>query len=306
MGELLTASRLRAYRKCPRYERLTYRDGWRTVETPDALAFGTLWHLGLEAWWTHGTLDAALAAVEGRGADPYTQAKCDEMLRGYHARWDHVELTVVGVEDEFRAPLLHPVTFEPHPYWSIGGKIDARAEMPDGRKLIVEHKTTSNDIGPTADYWTQLALDHQGSIYVIGAEAQFGWSATGILWDAARKPALRPLQANGKRAVAESPNEYAARLREAIAEAPEAYFQRREIARTESQLADFLEDAWKQANAMRDADDYRNPEACFQFGRCAFWDTCSAGLNPADYPTRFRQLTHAHPELTPDAMTTEV
>ncbi len=36
--KLLTASRLRAYRKCARLESLTYVEGWRTVVESEALA----------------------------------------------------------------------------------------------------------------------------------------------------------------------------------------------------------------------------------------------------------------------------
>ena len=33
----------------------------------------------------------------------------------------------------------------------------------------------------------------------------------------------------------------------------------------------------------------RNPEACFRFGVCAFWQVCSAGLSPADFPHDFER-----------------
>lgn len=322
--ERLTHSRLRAARKCARLERLAYVDGWRPVEEAEALSFGRLWHTAMEAWWLScqsgavPDLDAALAAISGHGRDAWTQVRVEELLRGYHARWAGETLTVVGVEETFDAPLINPATMQPSRTWRLAGRIDARAESATGRRLVVEHKTTSEDISPAADYWLRLQMDHQLSIYMIGAES-LGWMPDGCLYDVVLKPALRPLMATpvearkitrdgrlyaNQREVDETADEYRARVRTAIETDPDRYYQRREIPRTESQIAEFLADAWVQAQSMRDAHRLgrapRNPDACHQYGVCPYWLCCSTGSDPSDYPGVYRRLDDVHPELADD------
>jgi hypothetical protein len=63
---ILSASRLRAARSCQRLHRFQYLDGYRPLVEAEALRFGTLIHLGLEAWWRAadgGRLEAALTAL---------------------------------------------------------------------------------------------------------------------------------------------------------------------------------------------------------------------------------------------------
>lgn len=63
---MLTASRLGCARACQRLHQLKYLDGVRPAVEAEALRFGSLIHLGLEAWWRAPAaerLDAALAAL---------------------------------------------------------------------------------------------------------------------------------------------------------------------------------------------------------------------------------------------------
>lgn len=319
MSDLLTVSRMRAYRKCARLEHLRYVEGWRPIEESEALRFGTLWHTGMEAWWLAARdrtdrLAAALAAVEGRGTDEYVQATVEELLRGYHNRWQDAPITALGAEEQFRAPLINPDTMQPSRTWTLGGKIDLRC-IVEGRHLIGEHKTTSEDIAPGSDYWAKLQMDHQISIYTIGAETM-GDPPQGCLYDVVRKPGIRPLKATpeearkykkdgtlyaAQRETDETPDEYRARLREDIEANPDKYFARLDVPRTESQLRDFLADAWAQGRAMRESHlagrAPRNPEACHAYGRCSFWDVCSTGSDPADMPDKYRRHEEVHPEL---------
>jgi hypothetical protein len=65
-ASLLTSSRLSAYRACPRLHHLKYDLGFRPTREADTLRFGSLVHLGLEAWWKAPAgerLEAALAAI---------------------------------------------------------------------------------------------------------------------------------------------------------------------------------------------------------------------------------------------------
>jgi hypothetical protein len=62
---LLTTSRLTAYRTCPRLHKLRYLDGYRPAVEAETLRFGTLIHVGLEAWW-RGEPGARLDAARDR------------------------------------------------------------------------------------------------------------------------------------------------------------------------------------------------------------------------------------------------
>lgn len=328
---LLTSSRLRCFRTCARLHQLRYVEGWTARRESEALRFGSLFHRGLEAWWQAVATTAvvaeplawALAAVDGLAIDVYEQVRIDELLRGYDARWraDAAAYEVVGVEVAYRAPLLNPATnLARSRTWQLAGKIDAVVRRrSDGHVLVVEHKTTIEEIASDADhYWSTLALDHQISGYVIGAEAM-GHHVDEILYDVARKSGLRPLRATApearkytkdnrlyanQRESDETPDEYRSRVRAEIEGDLARYFQRRAIPRTESQIRDFLFDAWQQGRAMREMElegfAPRNPEACHRFGTCAFWQVCSTGSHPSDHINDYDQLTNVNPELTED------
>lgn len=332
---LLTASRMRCFRACPRLHQLRYVEGWRPTVEAEALRFGTLIHTGLEAWlsWFGAMetqpenvteipadpLTAAIQAIQGRAFDEFEQVRAEELLRGYDARWGSTmhEYAVLGAELEYRAPLLNPATMRASRTWQLGGKIDGiLRRRSDGRVLVMEHKTTSDAIESDADnYWSTLALDGQISGYVIGAEA-LGYQVDEILYDVIRKVGQRPKRATPEaerkftkdgrlyatqRLEDETPDEYRARIRDEIQAAPERFFQRRVIARTESQIRDYLQDAWQLGRSMADmaADGYapRNPDACHRFGACSMWSVCGVGAHPSDFPTEFRQSSDVNPEL---------
>lgn len=330
---LLTVSRMRSFRGCMRRHHHEYVEGVRPLKTAEALRFGSLFHLGLEAWWRwhmsppppapapahDDPLSAMLDAVAGRGVDPFDQARADELLRGYDARWRAAmdDLDVLAVEVVFDAPLLNPATLRASRTWRLAGKIDAIARRrDDGAVLVVEHKTTSEGMDDdAAHYWATLAIDHQCSAYVIGAET-LGHQVTEILYDVARKPGLRPLLATpiekqkrkpdgtlyaNQREFDESPDEYRERIRTALAEDPDRHYQRRAIPRTDNQLVEFAADAWIQASAMRDAAEFahvpRNPEACHRFGTCPYFAACSTGQHPREFVGEFAEVADVHPEL---------
>lgn len=217
--EIITASRLRAFRRCKRLHRNRYELGRRRIApTALPLAFGTLFHRGLEAWWTAmmdaqrwvrdggegeigslGILDVALGAMAVDGADDeqaelneYEQARARELMRGYHARWflETLELEIIGIEVEFLGPLINPATGRASKGFRLGGKIDALVRR-NGRVWLVEHKTSAADIAPGATYWLRLRLDGQVSTYFEGGRI-LGHDVGGCIYDVAKKPAIRP------------------------------------------------------------------------------------------------------------------
>jgi len=281
-------------------------------------------------------LDAALAALAGE-ADPLDRARATALLTGYHARWDEEPLEVLGVELEFRAPLVNPATGASSKTFEVGGKIDAIARhLPSGRVMLVEHKTSSEDVGPGSDYWRRLRLDAQISTYFHGARS-LGFDVQGCIYDVVSKPGMRPTQVpildedgtkvvldqagqrvrtkDGKKwretgdaaagyvlqARPETPEELEARILAAIVREPDAWFARGEVMRLEDDERDAAADTWATARAMADAGRLqrypRNPEACVRWGsNCAYFDLCS-GVASLEDTSRFRRVAGPHEEL---------
>ena len=79
------------------------------------------------------------------------------------------------------------------------------------------------------------------------------------------------------------------------------HYQRREIARTENDLLDYLHETWALGRQIREAElagrHPKNPDACHRYGVCAFWEACAHGMRLEDHPSKFVQLEDVHPEL---------
>jgi hypothetical protein len=320
---LLTASRLAAYRRCPREEKLRYQDGLQTPQTEE-LRFGTLMHLALEAWWKSDPaerLAAALKRVEGEAADAFEQVRLDCLIIGYDARWGHLRFTVVSVEHEFRTPLINPDTGQPSKTWQLGGKMDVVVLDENGRRYVIEHKTASGDISPGSDYMARLRMDGQVSMY-LHAEAE----AVGMLYDVIRKVALEPYQATpiearkytqakidkktgavvepsrlyaNQREFPETPDEYRERVFAHVAERPEEYYQRATVVRLAEEMLEFDRELWQYGATMRDAARMgvapRNPDACRRYGSmCSFWPLCTRMVDQSAYA----KSDNLHPELS--------
>jgi hypothetical protein len=323
--ELLTISRLSVARSCQRQHQIRYELGYRPVEIGGARKFGTLVHRALEAWWlalaagkAHDEcLADAIAAVRAGGGDPFEAAKAEAMIVAYHHRWKDEPYDVLAVEQEFRAPLRNPSTGALSRTWELAGKIDVIVrDRNTGRVLIVEHKTSSEDITPGSGYWRRLRMDGQVSVYFVGADS-VGMKADACLYDVLGKPAQKPYKATpesvrkytkegklhaNQRDRDETPEEYGRRVYDAIAEEPGRYLARGEVVRLESEMEGALVDVWQQGQQLREARIAgrapRNPGACVQWGReCDYFAICS-GEASLDDTTKFAKSASVHPELS--------
>ena len=311
---LLTNSQLTTFRRCQREHHYAYQLGYRAIEDAEALRFGTLIHQGLEAWWSGLDLEEALELAVVGAADEYEAAKVRVLLTGYDARWAGERFNVTAVERQFRAPLVNPETGAPSRTYELGGKVDVLLA-----RGIVEHKTTSEEIGVGSMYWRRLALNSQVSTYYAGAKA-LGHEVDSCLYDVIRKPAIRPLKATplesrkftkdgrlyaAQRDHDETVQEYAARLTEEVAASPDKYFQRGEVVRLEAEEREAAFDVWQLARSMREAElagrAPRNTDACMRYGRiCPFFDCCS-GVASLDDKGRFTRVENVHQELSIEA-----
>jgi hypothetical protein len=296
--QLLTNSRAKTARSCAKKHHLMFTEGLRPVTDASALRFGTLIHLGLEAWWKSAQagiggeelLAVMLTAVAGE-ADPFDRARAEELLRGYHYRWESAipDFEILAVEVQFRTRLVNPSTRRPSPLWDLGGKIDAIVrDRRDGLTKIVEHKTSSEDIRDGSEYWRRLRMDSQVTAYYAGA-ASLGHDVGGCVYDVIKKPGLHPkdipqvdadglkivFDANGERVRTktgkwretastedgyvlqvrpESANEFRVRVNAAIAAAPNDFYARGPVVRLEAEMKRGLKGLWLLAQQIHEGD----------------------------------------------------
>ena len=270
MKELITASRMSCLLDCPRKHFWRYECGLKRDVDAMALRFGTAWHAAMEARWQKLTFEDALAAAlaTAQDFDEFTVATLSGLLTGYYARWADDPVKELCAEVEFRAPLANSRSFD------VAGKIDGLAVLQDGRLALVEHKTTSADVGPDSDYWLRLRSNPQINQYILAARS-LGWDVAVAIYDVVKKPAIKPLakvpelDADGFKIVVnyvgerqfkkdgqpkqsadsvkgesykgapESPEQFADRLAADTKERHDFYFARREVPILEDDLEEF-------------------------------------------------------------------
>ena len=226
--EALTASRMTSLLTCARQHYWSYEVGLQAAMAPAALRFGTGWHRAMEARWRRADFATTLAAAvpEGCDLDELQVATLSGLLSGYfHCYAFDEPVKELHPEVEFSLPLAGSRTF------ACAGKIDGLGVLHDGRLVLIEHKTTAEDIGPDSDYWLRLRADGQLMQYVLAARA-LGWQLETIIYDVARKPGIRP-QAG------ETPEAYSERLALDAQSRPAFYFARREVPVLDHDLEEF-------------------------------------------------------------------
>lgn len=318
---VITQSEQRTFLRCAREHFHAYSQRYRPIEDAETLRFGTLWHEALETYWGFIGRNPLVEAIDtirqSDNLDPFTFARVSALLTAYDVRWSNDYYEVLEVEREFSALLLNPQTGHPSKTFTLGGKLDAIVRAPDGLIYLVEHKTSSEDLGAGSTYWQRLRIDSQVSTYYAGARA-LGYDVAGCIYDVVGKPKLKPLKATpeadrkytkkdgrlyaGQREFDETPDEFHARLLEHLKENPDRYFHRGVVVRLEAEETEAAYDTWQTARLIREAElaqRYpRNADACQRYGRmCPYFDVCT-GTTSLENTERFRQLENPHEELT--------
>jgi len=318
MSEILTASRLKAFRQCQRLHKYRYGQCRQSIGVIGVVQFGVMFHAALEAWWLGYQLSSAdrfFVAEAAINAFPDVSDEdrviARELLRGYHLRWHEEPLITLSAEERFETPLLNPETGEAHPHYVLGGKIDALVtDSRNGRQYLVEHKTTGADISDGSSYWKRLRMDGQISSYYSAFP-----EVAGCLYDVIRRPLQKRYKATpaharrytGKGALHaaqreddEPLDEFADRLREAIGADPDGHYKRGVVVRLERELAEHAHDVWIQAYLMEQMEHAgfapRNPDGCMQYGRlCEYFDVCTGAASIED--ERLYRIRPQNPEL---------
>lgn len=319
----LTNSRRSCFRRCQREHHFKYNLGYRAIREVPALYFGQMMHRALAAWWLaprEARLDAAIEQIGKEPGDPFDVARVRALMIGYHARWADAPYEALAIEVPFEASLLNPATGFPSKTWRDAGVIDTIIRDTSAawlRKLICEHKTTSEDASPGSDYWKRLKLDAQIGAYYQGAKA-LGHEVEGCLYDVLVKPRERPYEATpaasrkytkdgrlyaAQRERDETAEEYERRLIDAISAEPDRFYQRGIVVRLEEEIRDHAFDSWQIGRQIREGQlagrHPRNPDACVRWGRaCEFFAVC-CGETRLEDSTQFEQLVNVHQELPP-------
>lgn len=283
-------------------------------------------------------LDAALAAineavpVDADNSKQLIAAKARGLMVGYHARWKDAGYTVFSVERTVTADLRNPETSAKSRTFNLAGKIDVTVCSLDSRVLVVDHKTTSDDIAdPNSTYWRQLAIEGQVSQYML-LEWANGRKADGALWDVVKKPGISPkklAKADIKAAIVhgrycgmamqaediielqeterETLSMYTARLAfDCTHERPQHYFARRPVPRLDADLYEYACEAWEHSqeiiHARRLGRWARNSGACMTYGMpCKFLGICSGHDTPDSEKWQRKPSVHVElPDLTGD------
>lgn len=261
-------------------------------------------------------LESALDFLLSHTLD-YEIAKAYALMVGYDAVYKdfYTDFDVIHIEEEFRFPLLNPVTNAASKTFDEGGKIDlVLRRRSNGQLVIVEHKTTGDSIQAGSNYWDRLTMDTQCSKYII-AMMERGHEVGSLIYDVVRKPSSRPRQIpstdedgvkivldghgnrvktkDGKKwresadeklgyvlqSVQETPEQYFERLKTEILADLSAHYAQRQVPRLDADLLEYMSDAWSVSQQIlhyRRAKIWpRNPSACTMFGTCEFFDLCT-------------------------------
>lgn len=147
-------------------------------------------------------LSHALENIDSSNADAFTIAKAKHLMiaynRQYNEAFKQAGYKVLGVEQEFFMPVINPSGGQSNKFIAAG-KLDVLLYDPSIKKSVVlEHKTTDSDIGPSSPYWLVLNFDSQVNKYSLAALNHTGELPGYTIYDVMRKPGLLPL---GKRKV---------------------------------------------------------------------------------------------------------
>ena len=325
--ETLTNSRAESFTKCRKLHWYQFEVGLRPTVDAKALRMGTAFHAGLDTWRKTGDGDQAVESARAAYGQCPKQFEATEweievatvsgLVSAYCWRWNGDRPKVIASELSFRLPLVNPATGAKSTVWELAGKLDAITEMPDGRLMIEENKTVSEEVGIEGNYWRRLAIAPQTFIYLYAAR-QLGYDCASVIYDLTRKPTIKPtnvavcddlgakivLDTAGQRVKTArgewrqtgsekdgytlqtrpmTPDEWCKKLAEDIGERPSYYFARNEVARIDADIDETLAWLWDMQLTIREA--HRSGRHFKTVGPwtcdfCSYFQLCCSRWNP--------------------------
>ena len=277
-------------------------------------------------------LDAALAALDAQPCPDEraerNRAMARGLMRGYAEHWRDQERVeegtceVVSVEEEFTVPLYNLDTGRKSRTFVTAGRKDIVLAR-FGKRYVTDHKTTSEDIGEEGDYFRQLQVEGQASLYML-AEHLAGNECYGAIWDVIRRPGIRPrkltkaeqaavaslgtwcgvrvTEATQQHVIkegAENMELYEIRVARECTEDPSRYFQRKPIVKLQAEMVEYTRELWAIAQEIIDARQHdrwpRSSGACLEYGACEYLGICSGTVSVDS--DRFVRKACVHNEL---------
>ena len=321
---VISFSSVQLFHTCPWQWYLRYVARIRAIgqEAGRPLEFGNAFHQAQAVYWAgQGDRAERLGLALALWNDVSTGLAWEDrylgrvLLTGYAVRWadDNFHTgTRPLAERRVRVPVLDADN-KPDPELLLEAAMDVEAWDDQGRRLLVEHKTTTQDLQAAA-YWKRIENSLQASTYFYVA-AQLGAPVQYLIWDAIRAPRMKralatPIERRefyvrgdakgrpkpGTRLADEDPAAFEARVLESVVEDPEAHFQRRTFTRTEAQLYRAQCDLWSTGRLMLDVIARggaapRIEDSCDKYGRpCDYKPACWGGADLAD-PKLYRIST---------------
>ena len=250
------------------------------------------------------------------------------LLHGYDAAYAQQQFTVLSVEDEFCVPVYNfsGKKLSRSRTWQLAGKKDVQVEDDRRQVFVMDHKTSSEDIGPESSYWQQLAVEGQANLYALASHLE-GVVVAGAIWDVLRKPGIKPRTVTEKEraVIASVPHEYFGftvstatveqvinigkgmketaelfgyRVARECLDNPERYFARRQVPKLQQDLLEFAGELWDVSQEMQQARStgkhFRNSGACRMYGRaCTYLGLCSGYDNPDSNNWQKRKCVHS-------------
>lgn len=306
----LSHSAIEAFLNCPRSY---YLKNVANVEAVDRtqFSFGSTFHAFLEEYWSSDgspetrptrAIEAlrSKASLEKLSADDLVVA--EQLAIGYCAAWD---ATLAKGETEKRVVVgvLNPQG-EVDESMQLKSIFDLELSEP---RVLYEHKTTKQAVGPDSAYWDRVRTSQQLDIYFIaGEDDDIAEKIQFVVWDLVVVPKLKrryatPLHKRefyarnckyGKKGdpkpgtylTAETVEEFSARVATEIQSNPAYYYQSHQLYPNKNQLEATRYDIWATGKLIQNAFEHeawpRNRNGCRTWGRrCEFYPVCFENVN---------------------------
>lgn len=208
---VITQSLVNAWMDCPVNVYYRYIRGLSPKNPPEHIIRGIWTHECLEAYYETGEWRAKHNEWARRGHPQRLAQEIEHTMVGYAFYYEADDMEVLATELPLEADLPCGYKFR--------GKLDAIAQFPDGRRFIVDHKTTKR-IKPMEQQIVQI----QAPMYMWLCK-QNGLEIDGFLWNYLVTPGPQPpkFAGNGARLAARQPQTDYPTAMEAVARARELY-----------------------------------------------------------------------------------
>ena len=304
----ITQSEIGEFTRCRYKWYLSYIQLITPKKTPHYFEDGSIFHNALENLGNGMSMIDIAAQIKKEYENLVKDSKVmvtQDMLDDYDKRLITIQGMVAGYEklygDEYKnewvlldAEEEFCVEFLPGVF-AMGKKDKRIRRVADGLPYLVEHKSAGQI---SSSYINKLPRDQQTLTYTwADSKAHPEEPVAGIIYDVVKKPSIR-------QKVKETRKEFLQRIELLYTEQPEKYFFRETLRYSGEKLKKFEANLKVLAGHMQKCiDDPKNnvyrswPNACEDFGGCAYKDICNKGSLKGHHMNGFYKRANKHQEL---------